>query len=87
MMHNCGCGSSKVAWWLVFIGGLNWGLVGISMLLGKGMSWNLVSMLLGKWPTVEAVVYLVVGIAAVMSLVGCKCKTCQSCTAGATPAA
>lgn len=47
---------------LVVVGALNWGLVGLGMLMGAGMSWNLVNMLLGSMPMVEAVVYLLVGL-------------------------
>jgi hypothetical protein len=59
---------------LVVIGGVNWGLVGLGMLLGK--SWNLVYMLLGSMPTAEAVVYVLVGVSAVMSIFCCKCEKC-----------
>ena len=64
-----------VAWILVVVGGVNWGLVGLSMLAGGG-NWNVVNLLLGSWPVVEAVVYLLVGVSAVYSLVGCK-KMCS----------
>lgn len=47
---------------LVVVGALNWGLVGLGMLMGAGMSWNLVNMLLGSMPMVEAVVYVLVGL-------------------------
>ena len=49
---------------LVVIGALNWGLVGLGMLMG-GANWNVVQMLLGSWPTVEAVVYVLVGLSGV----------------------
>ena len=49
---------------LVIIGALNWGLVGLGMLLG-GMPWNVVNMILGGWPMVEAVVYVLVGLSGV----------------------
>ena len=73
-----------MCWILVVIGGLNWGLVGIGMLLGKAGGYNLVSMLLGSWPMVEGVVYLIVGLATVMKLVGCKCAKCKACDTGTT---
>lgn len=47
---------------LVIVGALNWGLVGLGMLLGGGTSWNVVSMLLGAWPMGEAIVYILVGL-------------------------
>ncbi|MEK9181474.1 MAG: DUF378 domain-containing protein [Patescibacteria group bacterium] len=75
---------------LVVIGGLNWGLVGLGMLLGKMDSWNVVHMILGSMATLEAVVYLLVGVAAVMKLIGCKCKKCMtacaSCSSCQVPA-
>jgi uncharacterized membrane protein YuzA (DUF378 family) len=64
-MHGQGCSVGMVSCLLVKIGALNWGLVGLGMLLGNGSSWNLVNILLGAWPTVEAVVYLLVGLAAI----------------------
>ncbi len=77
-MKNCkGCGVSKLAWILLIIGGLNWGLVGLGWLFGS-RDWNVVHMILGQWMWLEAVVYLLVGIAAIASLFGCKCKTCSA---------
>lgn len=76
---------SLVAKVLVVVGGLNWGLVGLGMLVGSLDSWNVVNMLLGSWPVVEAVVYLLVGIAAVVLLFGCKCKKCMSCCVEGAP--
>jgi uncharacterized membrane protein YuzA (DUF378 family) len=76
---------AKIGGCLVFIGGLNWGLVGVGMLMGKMGGYNVVNMLLGSWPMVEGVVYLLVGISAVMMLVGCKCAKCKACNGeGAT---
>jgi uncharacterized protein len=46
---------------LVVIGALNWGLVG---LLGL----NFVEMLLGSWPMLERVVYILVGLSGLMML-------------------
>jgi len=57
---------SMISRWLLIIGGLNWGLVGIGMLIGKPL--NLVDMLLGWSQPVEAIVYVLVGAAAVMAL-------------------
>jgi uncharacterized membrane protein YuzA (DUF378 family) len=48
------------------------------MLFG-GHDFNLVHMLLGSWPTVEAIVYVLVGVCAIVDMVGCKCKTCKDC--------
>lgn len=63
---------------LVIVGGLNWGLVGVGMLLGSDL--NLVSMLVGSWPTVEAIVYVLVGLSAVVMAVGCPCAKCKNGT-------
>ena len=49
---------------LVMVGALNWGLVGLGMLMG-GAGWNVVAMLLGGMPTIEAVVYVLVGLSGV----------------------
>jgi uncharacterized membrane protein YuzA (DUF378 family) len=68
-----------IAWVLVMIGGLNWGLVGLGWLMG-GADWNVVHMILGSWPTVEGIVYLLVGISAIYEIVMHKsnCKLCSS---------
>ena len=64
---------SKVGWWLVVIGGLNWGLTGLGMLVGTNL--NVVNLILGKVSWLEAIIYLLVGLSTVMLLVGCKaCK-------------
>ncbi len=66
----------KVAMVLVVVGALNWGLVGLGWLV-SGSDWNVVHMLLGQWMTVEAVVYLLVGVSGVLSLFMCSCKECK----------
>lgn len=70
-----GCLVHKTVKVLLIVGGLNWGLVGLGMLLGRDL--NVVNMLLGSWPMVEAIVYLLVGVAAVMKFFHCKCKKCM----------
>ena len=47
---------------LLWIGGLNWGLVGLGYFLNTDL--NVVNMLLGAWAAVENLVYVVVGLAA-----------------------
>ncbi len=74
------CTVMRVGKWLLVIGGINWGLVGVGMLMSAESSWNVVNMLLGSWPTVESVVYVLVGVAGVMKLFGCRCKKCMSGT-------
>lgn len=46
-----------VAMVLVIVGGLNWGLVGL-------FDYNLVEAILGAFPTVERIVYVLVGLGA-----------------------
>lgn len=73
---TCGtkCPVCKVVCLLVLVGGLNWGLVGLGGFLGKDL--NVVHMLLGAWPAVEWIVYILVGVAAVMKAAKC-CKCCK----------
>lgn len=49
---------SMVAMLLLVIGGLNWGLVGL-------LNFNLVWTLLGAWPMLVSLVYILVGVSAV----------------------
>lgn len=57
-----------VGWVLVVVGALNWGLVGLSGLLGGG-DWNVVKMVLGGMPMLENLVYVLVGASGVWMLV------------------
>ncbi|MSU60289.1 MAG: DUF378 domain-containing protein [Candidatus Staskawiczbacteria bacterium] len=50
--------------WLLIIGGLNWGLVGLGWWLGSA-DWNVVHMILGNWMMVEGLVYILVGLSGV----------------------
>lgn len=55
---------NKIGWWLLVIGGLNWGLVGF-------FQWDLVANLLGGGDMsamLPRVIYALVGLAAVWSL-------------------
>jgi uncharacterized protein len=52
-----------VATLLVVVGALNWGLVGLGGFMGA--DWNVVSMVLGAWPQVEWLVYVLVGVSGV----------------------
>ena len=84
MCHKCcggGCVVHKICKILLYIGGLNWGLVGVALLLGNGSNWNVVNLLLGSWPVVEGVIYVLVGVAALMKLFGCRCKKCTEACA------
>ncbi|OGI86275.1 hypothetical protein A3A05_00310 [Candidatus Nomurabacteria bacterium RIFCSPLOWO2_01_FULL_41_12] len=64
---------------LVIVGAINWGLVGVGMLMGSDL--NVVGMLLGSMPTLLAVVYVLVGVAGVMKIFHCKCSKCKAACA------
>jgi uncharacterized protein len=63
---------------LVVVGGLNWGLIGLGELVSSE-GWNVVNMIFGTMPTVEAIVYLLVGLSAVALLVSHK-NDCRACS-------
>lgn len=71
MMHQGKCGVHCVAWWLLWVGGINWGLVGL-------LDWNLVETLLGGWPWLVKLVYILVGLSAVLFLLQQKCTKCKA---------
>ena len=56
-----------VAWVLVVIGALNWGLIGLGYFAGA--DWNVVDMLLGSVPDAQALVYVLVGASGAWMLV------------------
>jgi len=62
-----------VAFVLVIVGALNWGLV--------ALGYNLVEMLLGSWPVVVQLVYGLVGLSAVYEIVTHK-QNCRNCAMG-----
>jgi uncharacterized membrane protein YuzA (DUF378 family) len=54
-------------------------LIGLGMLLGGDMySWNVVGMIFGFMPWLEALIYLLVGVAAVLYIFGCRCNKCKT---------
>lgn len=59
-----------VAWILLVVGGLNWLLV--------AFDWNLVEALLGSWPSLVKLVYILVGLSALLELFTHK-KNCSVC--------
>lgn len=61
-----------VAFALVIIGGLNWGLVGL-------FNFNVVTTLLGSWPMAVQAVYVLVGLSAVL-LAATHMKDCKACS-------
>lgn len=66
-MLSCGTTLQKIAFVLVFIGAIVWGLIGL-------FDWNLVNALLGEVPVIERIVYILVGIGGLSML-----STCKSC--------
>jgi len=65
------CTAHKIAWVLLIVGGLNWGLIGL-------LQFDLVTAIFGAWPMVVRIVYVLVGVSAVMMLAVCKC--CMDCS-------
>jgi len=61
-----------LAFILVIIGGLNWGLTAFEL--------NVISLLLGSYPIAETIVYVLVGLSAVYLIFTHKrdCKTCSA---------
>lgn len=59
------------AYTLLWIGGVNWGLVGL-------FQFNLVETILGSWPAVVTLVYILVGVSAVYTAATHMgdCKVC-----------
>lgn len=74
-MFGKSCSVHKIAWILVFIGAVNWGLVG-------AFEFDLVARILGAWPVVLRIVYVLVGLAG-LSLLGYGrcCVKCDKCIA------
>jgi uncharacterized membrane protein YuzA (DUF378 family) len=80
---KCGCGFVfRLANILLVVGGINWGLVGIGMLLGLGYELNIVQMVFGSMPVLEGIIYLLVGISAIVKLFDCSCKEEMCCDEG-----
>lgn len=62
-----------ISYTLLWVGGLNWGLVGL-------LNVNLVNMVVGLWPSLEKLVYILVGAAAIYTAATHMqdCKVCSS---------
>lgn len=58
-----------IAYILVVIGALNWGLVGLSSFSAVSYNWDLVALIFGSWPAVAAIVYLLVALSGIWVLV------------------
>ena len=65
-----------IAFILVIVGGLNWGLIALGNWMGSNL--NVVNLILGSYPMIENLVYLLVGISAIVLLIGHK-KGCREC--------
>jgi len=63
------CGVHCIAWVLMLIGALNWGLVGLFDL-------NVVNLVLGSVTWLERLVYILVGLSAIALLLDKKCTKC-----------
>lgn len=61
-----------LTFWLVIVGALNWGFIGL-------FGFNLVNMVLGSWPMVETLVYVLVGASAVYRAFA-HFKDCKICS-------
>lgn len=63
----------QAAYVLLWAGGLNWGLVGL-------FDFNLVESLLGTWPVLVTLVYVLVGLSALYTLLTHKgyCRICSA---------
>ncbi|MGC9968236.1 MAG: DUF378 domain-containing protein [Minisyncoccia bacterium] len=62
-----------IAFILLVVGGLNWLLV--------AFGWNLVDAIFGVGSMLSRIIYVLVGLAALVELFGHK-KNCRTCTAG-----
>lgn len=51
---------------LLIIGGLNWGLYGLGLFLGK--SWNFLALFSSFEPRLPAIIYCVIGLSAVLAI-------------------
>ena len=69
----------SVSWILLIVGGLNWGLEGLGDLIGSNL--NVIRLVLGGWPQLESIVYVLVGLSAIYELTVHK-KNCKKCEAG-----
>lgn len=71
----------KIAWGLVIIGALNWGLVGAGNLI-SGANWNIVDLIFSQ--TLANIIYVLVGVSAIwIAIRKCACRgCCKACKNG-----
>lgn len=62
MMKSKSCIIDMIAWILILIGGLNWGLVGF-------FNFDLVAFLFGDMSMISRIIYAVVGLASIYGLI------------------
>ncbi len=77
MKKEAMCGGHMCSGLLLVIGGINWGLVGVAMLVNETANWNVINLVFGGVPTLEAIIYIVIGLAGLMMLVKSQCKGCK----------
>ena len=68
----------QISFLLVIIGAVDWGLIGLGQFAGN-QNWDLVAYLLGSWPALLSLVYLLVGLGAVY-LIATHKKDCKYCS-------
>jgi uncharacterized membrane protein YuzA (DUF378 family) len=68
-----------IAFILVIVGGLNWGLQGLGALMDS--NWNVVNLILGSMPMLENIVYVLVGASALVVGLSHK-QDCRACAPG-----
>ncbi len=97
---TCGCNDKgmkgycivcKIAMILVLIGAINWGFIGVGILMTRYL--NVVDFALYRWPTFEAIVYVLVGLGGLAIIFGrimgkCPCmrKNCDGTCGSDKPA-
>ncbi len=70
MNKGAKCGLHCVAWWLLWVGGINWGLIGL-------FDWNLIDTIFGSWPWLVKLLYILIGLSALLLLADKKCSKCK----------
>lgn len=70
-------GLHKLTWILVIIGGLNWLLVGL-------FNWDVGSIFGGQTALISKIVYILVGLSALVELFSHK-GNCKACNTGGAP--
>jgi uncharacterized protein len=69
-------GLHSIAFILVIVGGINWGLVALGSWAGS--NWNIVNLIFGQVSGLEDIVYLLVGLSALFLVFSHK-QDCRLC--------